>query len=181
MRAPEQPRGCPRAMAPPLTLRISSSRLELADAGERLRRERLVDLDEADVGEAEAGPLERLARGGDRPDAHDARVDAGDRLAADGRQRRDAALLRRLGRHEHEAGGAVVAAGRVAGRDGAALLEHGARGRPAARGSCGADTRRCRRPSAAPCAAGTSTEATRTAFAILVSASFRPWKDWERI
>src|SRR5262245_993776 len=50
---------------------------ELPDDGEALRRERLVQLDEVDVRGGDAGALQQLAHGRDRPDAHHARIDAG--------------------------------------------------------------------------------------------------------
>ena len=67
-----------------------SVELQLALAGDHLRGERLVDLDQVDIGEREPGRLEHLLRGRDRPDAHDlgrhARPrhpdDAGQRLAS---------------------------------------------------------------------------------------------------
>src|SRR5215207_2109550 len=93
--------------------------------GERLRREGLVRLDEVEVLDLPAGPLERLARGRDRAGAHDRRIDAGGRPGGDAGERRQAALLRLLGRHQHHRGGAVVDAGRVAGRHRAILGEGG--------------------------------------------------------
>src|SRR4029079_11496991 len=50
---------------------------ELTDHGEALRGERLVQLDEIEVVDGDAGPLEQLPHGRDRPDAHHPRIDAG--------------------------------------------------------------------------------------------------------
>src|SRR6185369_1693028 len=47
---------------------------ELVDTNDRLRRKRLVELDEIEVRCVEAGPGERLADGWDRADPHDCRV-----------------------------------------------------------------------------------------------------------
>ena len=51
---------------------------ELAHAGERLGGEGLVELDDVDVLDLEAGARERLAARRDRTDAHDLRRAAGD-------------------------------------------------------------------------------------------------------
>ena len=48
IRAPEQPSGWPIAMAPPLTFTRSGSSLQLVGHRHRLRRERLVDLDQVE-------------------------------------------------------------------------------------------------------------------------------------
>ena len=68
--APVQPRGWPSAMAPPFTLTRVGIEIECADDGQRLRGKRLVQFDEADVVEREAGLRERLGYGGDGADAH---------------------------------------------------------------------------------------------------------------
>ena len=78
MRAPDAPSGWPSAMAPPFTLVFVAVEPELLLDREVLRREGLVDLDEVDVAELEAGALERAADGRRRADAHDRRVAAGD-------------------------------------------------------------------------------------------------------
>ena len=52
MRAPEQPRGCPRAIAPPFTFTISGVQPQFLDAGDALRRERLVQLHQAHLVDA---------------------------------------------------------------------------------------------------------------------------------
>ena len=60
---------------------------ELAHDGEALRGERLVQLDEVELAGRDAGAREQLAHGRDRPDAHDARIDARDRAAREARER----------------------------------------------------------------------------------------------
>ena len=61
-RAPEQPSGWPSAIAPPFGVEplVLGVDAPLAGHGERLRRERLVQLDQVDVVEAAARALERL-------------------------------------------------------------------------------------------------------------------------
>src|SRR6185437_14196516 len=54
---------------------------ELAHAGERLRGEGFIDLDDVDVLDGEAGALQRLLRRRDRADAHDLGRASGDRHA----------------------------------------------------------------------------------------------------
>jgi hypothetical protein len=68
MRAPEAPSGCPNATAPPWTFVRSWIEAELADHGERLRGERLVELDQVEVADVEADPLRAGAVAG-RPRA----------------------------------------------------------------------------------------------------------------
>ena len=104
-----------------------------------------------------AGLLERLAGGRDRARAHDGRIDAGGRPGGDAGERREAALLGLGGRHQHERGGAVVDARRVAGRHRAVLREGGpAAWRPrrwwCRRGYTRPGRRRCR-----PCGSATVT------------------------
>ena len=77
MRAPVMPNGWPRAMAPPLTLSLSEVDAEVLGRREHLGGEGLVDLDEVDVVDRHAGPLERLAARLDRAEAHDLGVEAG--------------------------------------------------------------------------------------------------------
>ena len=77
MRAPEAPSGWPIAIAPPRTLtRSGSSSGQPREAGERLRGERLVELDDVDVVPADAGARERLVGRLDRRDPEDVGVDA---------------------------------------------------------------------------------------------------------
>src|SRR4051794_35592402 len=66
---------------------------ELTGAGEDLGGERLVDLDQVDVVEREAGVGERVGYRLQRPDAHDRRVDAGDAGGDDAGQRLGAEFL----------------------------------------------------------------------------------------
>ena len=61
---------------------------QLAHDGHALRRERLVQLDQVDVADRDAGALEQLSHRRDRPDAHHARINAGGGAAAEGGQRR---------------------------------------------------------------------------------------------
>ena len=90
----------------------------------RLGGERLVELDEVEVLDADPGALERLARGRHRADAHDRRVDARRRPStttrASGLQ---AELARPLRLDEQHRRRAVVDPGAVAGGHGAAVAE----------------------------------------------------------
>src|SRR2546422_11559086 len=52
---------------------------QLADDDEALRSEGLVQLDEVEVRDLEAGTRQRLAYGRDRPDSHHSRIDTGNR------------------------------------------------------------------------------------------------------
>ena len=83
------------AIAPPLTLSLSSSRSERARAGHHLRAERLVDLEAVDVGELQAGALEHRLDRRHRADAHDLRRHADRRARDDARERRLAVLASR--------------------------------------------------------------------------------------
>src|SRR4051794_7127136 len=96
---------------------------ELADHGETLRRERLVELDEVDRRQRNAGAFEEAADGGDGADPHDARIDAGDGGADERRERLDAQLARTLLARDDDRGGAVVDPAGVAGGDRPALAE----------------------------------------------------------
>ena len=60
-RAPDMPRGWPRAMAPPFGLTFGVvGQAELAQHRQRLRGERLVQLDHVDLGERQAGRRQQL-------------------------------------------------------------------------------------------------------------------------
>ncbi len=63
---------------------------ELTHRRDDLRRERLVELDEVDVGERHAGEAKRLRHGLDRPDAHDVGIDASRRERDEPRERLEA-------------------------------------------------------------------------------------------
>ena len=64
---PETPSGWPSAMAPPLTFSFSRVDAELARAVERLRGERLVELEEIDVLDLQPGGLSTLRTAGTGP------------------------------------------------------------------------------------------------------------------
>jgi hypothetical protein len=61
---------------------------QIADARDRLCRERFVQLEQVDVLDLQPGAVERLAHGVDRPDAHVCRIDTRRRARPDDRQRR---------------------------------------------------------------------------------------------
>src|SRR5215218_3087926 len=96
---------------------------ELADDRERLRRERLVQLDEVECGGVDADPAEELAHRGHGANAHHARTDAGDGAADERAERLDPQVPRLLLGRDDERRGAVVDPGRVAGSDRAARAE----------------------------------------------------------
>ena len=96
---------------------------ELVDARDRLAGERLVELDEVEVVDAEPGPRERLAGGRHGPEAHDRRVDAGDGGRHDPRHRPEARVARPLASTSEDRRRAVVDPGAVARGHGAALAE----------------------------------------------------------
>ena len=93
--------------------------------GAQHRREGLVDLERADVGELEAGPLERPLGRRDGAGEHDHRVDAGHRDGVDPGQRGQPELGRARRRHDQQGGRAVGDLRGVAGGDDAVLLEGG--------------------------------------------------------
>ena len=117
MREPDAPSGCPSAIAPPFGLSRLSSRRELESltAGEHLRCERLVDLDDVHVLEVEAGALQRLLRSRHRPEAHDARSDACDAGRDDARPRLSTGLVARIAARDEQRCCAVVDARGIAG------------------------------------------------------------------
>src|SRR5437588_7365214 len=96
---------------------------ELAHDDEALRGKRFVQLDQVDIPDLDAGAFEQLAHRGDRADAHDTWIHAGDRAAGKAPERLDAELRGLLLRCDDDGCGAVVDAARVAGRDRAALAE----------------------------------------------------------
>ena len=103
--------------------------LQLAFAGDHLRGERLVDLDQVDVGEGQARLLEDLLRRGHRADPHDLGRNPGPAHPRDAGEGLPAFRLGpRLG-HEDHRGGSVGDARRVPRSDGSTLAEHGGEGR----------------------------------------------------
>src|SRR6185295_10155712 len=96
---------------------------ELADAGEDLGGERLVDLDQVDLVEAQAGGVERPSNRGHRPHSHVRGVDTRDTDRDDAPQGAGSDLLRSLVRRQHQAGGAVVQGRGIAGGHRAALAK----------------------------------------------------------
>ena len=120
-RAPLAPSGWPSAIAPPsaLTCGASSGSAERAGDGQRLRRKRLVQLDDVDLGHLHAGAREQPLGRGHRPDAHDARRHACGSERHDARAWREAVFADRGARGDNQRARAVVDPGRVARSDGA--------------------------------------------------------------
>src|SRR5205809_904576 len=88
---------------------------ELLGNGEDLAGEGLVDLDQIDVVQGEAGALQRDLRGRNRADAHDVRIAAGD---APGDDAAEGLLVSGVfGGSDGDHGGAVDDAAGVAGGD----------------------------------------------------------------
>ena len=114
-RAPDAPSGWPIAIAPPRVLTIVGVDPPGVEAGQRLHRERLVELDRSDVGPADAGRGEGALGRLDRCDPEPLRLERGRTAARDPGERRDSdrGVLRR----DQERCRAVVERGRVAGGD----------------------------------------------------------------
>ena len=96
---------------------------EVVEEGEHLHGERLVDLDQADVVDREAGARQGALGGRDRADAHQRRVDAGEGVADHAHLRRQAELVGHGCGRDQCSGRAVVEAGGVAGGDVAVRAE----------------------------------------------------------
>src|SRR5439155_378904 len=96
-----------------------------ANARDHLRRESLVQLDRVALLRRNAGPLHELAHGGDRTESHVVRMYARRGARHHAPERTESERLRLLARRDEERGRAVVDAGRVACRPGAAILERG--------------------------------------------------------
>src|SRR5882672_7657382 len=92
---------------------------EVADAGDRLRRERFVELDEIDLIDRETCALERFLRRRNWPEAHAARIDTSHRGRNDARERLFGARADQEGRRS------IVDSARAGCRDRAVLLERG--------------------------------------------------------
>ena len=106
-------------MAPPfgLTCAASSGKPELRAAGERLRGEGLVELDDVDLAELQPERARAASRRRHRADAHDARRDAGrGAMPSDAGAAASAhSAATAASRGDDQRGGAVVDAGGVAG------------------------------------------------------------------
>ena len=89
-----QPSGWPSAIAPPLTFSRSGSIGSSLQAGEHLRGERFVQLDEIDLIERQPGELQHLADRRHRADAEPLGLDAGGGEGDEPAERRQAALAR---------------------------------------------------------------------------------------
>ena len=92
--APVQPSGCPRRNRAAVDVEAIGDRSAAPEAGERLRRECLVQLDDIHLVEREPRELQRLPDRRDRPDAETLRLDARRCERDEPRQRRQAARLR---------------------------------------------------------------------------------------
>ena len=102
-RAPEAPIGWPIAIAPPLTLTIAGSQARsLLTASAWAAKASLASTRSRSLTDQPAFSS-ALRRGGDRPGAHDRRVDAGRRPGDDARHRREAAPLGLGGAHDDQA------------------------------------------------------------------------------
>src|SRR2546421_6544222 len=96
--------------------------LQLADAGDRLRRERFVQLDEIDLIDCQTGSLEGLCCRWNRAESHTAWIDSGYGRSNDPRHRRRPASSAVLRRHEQCRRSIIDAAGARC-RDRPVLLE----------------------------------------------------------
>src|SRR6058998_964873 len=90
--------------------------LEIADAGDRLGGESLVQLHEIDLIDRETSTCERLLRGGNRPETHAARIYPGDGGCHNARE----CCSARLARHQ-QCCRAIVDPARARRGDGAVL------------------------------------------------------------
>jgi hypothetical protein len=91
--------------------------------GQRHRRERLVDLEHADLVEPDTGLVQRLLGGGDRTGQHQHRVGPGDRAGAVADDRRQPHRDGVVGRHDQQCRRAIRDLRRVACVDDAVLSE----------------------------------------------------------
>src|SRR5690606_20673265 len=98
---------------------------QLAHDGQALGGEGFVQLDDVDLIDAQALPVQQLAYCRYRADAHDARLDAGGGHAEDPGHRLEAVFLHCVGTGDQHGGGAVVDAGGVAGGNAAVFTEGG--------------------------------------------------------
>ena len=98
---------------------------QLFQAGEHLRGERFIQLDEIDLIEREAGQFQRLADRGHRSDAEPLGFDAGGRERDEAAQRRQPGCARAFGGCDDDRGRAVAGLRRVARRHAAPGVEGG--------------------------------------------------------
>ena len=109
--------------APRVHARVVVVDAEVVEEGEHLDGERLVQFEQADVVDRQAGLPQRLLGGGHRADAHDLRLDAGEGEADQRIFGAEAEFLRGRRAGEQAHGRAVVEAGGVAGGDPAVRAE----------------------------------------------------------
>ena len=123
--APVHPSGWPSAIAPPLTLRRRRIDRQLAQAGDRLRGERLVELDEVDLLERQAGHLQDFSDRRHRSDAEALGLDTRGRERDEACERREPGGPRVGFFHDDHGRGAVARLRRVAGGHGALDVKGG--------------------------------------------------------
>ena len=102
-------------MAPPLTLILLGSMVEGLHIAQHHRGERLVELEQVDVGERHAGPFQHLLGDVDRAGEHDRRLGADIGEGAHAGPRLQARPLAGPAVAEQHRGGAVDDAGGIAG------------------------------------------------------------------
>ena len=102
MRAPEAPIGWPSAQAPPWTLTLSCGRPMFAHRRHGDDGEGLVDLEQIDLARAPADLVGELPDRADRRGGEPAGLLRMGAMADDGRQRREAELLRLGAAHHHQ-------------------------------------------------------------------------------
>ena len=148
IRAPVEPKGWPRAIAPPCTFSRSWSSPRSRSRGDHLHRERLVDLDQVDVADGQSGVGQRPSGRLDRAETHDLGAERADPGRDDPGQRSQSQLGGPRVTHDHHRRRAVVQRAAVPGGDGTV----GAEDRLAARRPPPAWCRgAARRPASPPC------------------------------
>jgi hypothetical protein len=108
MIAPVAAIGWPSAIAPPFGLTFARSSSRSWQTARDWAANALVELDDIDVVERLAGPLERLAHGGHGPDPHRFGLHPTDRVRDDPSSDRCAQLLRTLPRHDNDRCGGTL-------------------------------------------------------------------------
>ena len=124
MRAPEQPSGWPRAIAPPSGLTRAGSRSSSAMTASDWAANASLSSMMASSSTLPAGPVERQTQRRGRSDAHPRRLDAGAGPRHDARQRTHSVTLEAGRRGKQHGGRAVVERAGVAGRHRAVGGEH---------------------------------------------------------